>query len=73
MTTLVSVTERDHLDVAVDDPLAAFSGALTEAGLTIEACRQATTSDVKALDSSWAKRLGIPKRRPAWLLVARQP
>ena len=34
--------------------------------------RAATAADVVALGSSWAKRVGIPARRPAWLLTARK-
>lgn len=32
--------------------------------------RLASEPDVTGLGSSWAKRLRIPKNRPAWLLVA---
>jgi hypothetical protein len=69
---LVSLTERDHL--RVDGPLALerFACALREAGMCVETCREATAADVEALGSTWAKRLGIPRRRPAWLLVARK-
>jgi hypothetical protein len=67
---LVSVTERDHLRVDAAQPLEQFARALGEAGLCVDACRQATVEDVEALHSSWAKRLGIPGRRPAWLLRA---
>jgi len=33
----------------------------------------ASAVDVRDLGSSWAKRLGIPTRRPAWWLTARLP
>jgi hypothetical protein len=64
------VTERDHLEVN-GQPLERFAVALCEAGLSIEACREATTADVEALGSTWAKRLGVPRQRPAFVLVAR--
>jgi hypothetical protein len=64
------VTERDHLGGDAQEPLAQFASALGEAGLCIAECRQATVEDVAALNSSWAKRLGVPRRRPAWLLAA---
>jgi hypothetical protein len=75
---LVSLTERDRPVVgaeygAGEDPLRAFRRALSEVGLTTRDCRLATPADVADLDSSWAKRLGVPSRRPAWRLVARRP
>jgi hypothetical protein len=75
---LVSLTERDRSAVGVQycaskDPLAAFSRALGEVGLDTRDCRLATPLEVADLGSSWAKRLGMPSRRPAWRLVARLP
>ena len=69
---MVSLTERDAPgfgDTAITGPeaLSAFAAALRQAGMDI-ACREATAEDV--VDSSWAKRLGIPRRRTAWVLVA---
>ncbi len=65
---LVSLTERDHLAYE-GSGLERFACALREAGLRVK-LRQATQWDVAQLGSSWAKRLGIPERRPAWLLLA---
>jgi hypothetical protein len=75
---LVSLTERDRFAVgaqygASKSPLTAFSRALDDVGLDTRVCRLATPLDVADLGSSWAKRLGIPSRRPAWRLVARLP
>jgi len=75
---LISVTEREttHLgkrfpsSSALLDP---FTQALCEAGLAVEECRPALATDVAQLGSTWAKRLGIPHWRPAWLLRARYP
>ena len=72
---LVSVTERDAAVVpdasrrgaAVLEP---FECALREAGLEAAKCHAATAMEVADSGSSWAKRLGIPERRPAWVLVA---
>ena len=78
MQVLVSVTERDApaLGVRADQGAALldpFRRVLLEAGLERAACRPVTAADVAALGSTWAKRLGIPARRPAWLLTARRP
>jgi hypothetical protein len=75
---MVSLVERDapalrgHVDRggALLEPLA---GAFQAAGLSVTAWRAATAVDVADLGSSWAKRLGIPARRPAWLLTATKP
>ena len=47
-----------------------FAGALEAAGLGVVDRHVATAADVADLGSSWAKRLGIPTRRPAWSLAA---
>jgi hypothetical protein len=71
---VASVTERDGLTPSPGDGalLRPFAQALLEAGLERIACRAVTAADVAALDSTWAKRLGIPARRPATLLTARR-
>jgi hypothetical protein len=74
---LISVTEREttHLGKrfpctsAIFDP---FKRALSEAHLEVLECRPASANDAEQLGSTWAKRLGIPRRRPAWLLTARR-
>jgi hypothetical protein len=71
----VSVTDRDASvlqGAALDSarPLDRFARALCEAGLRIQACRTATDAEVDELGSTWAKRLGIPRRRAATVLVA---
>ena len=69
---LTSIVERDHVAApSAESPLAAFAHALSEAGLSVVEHRPALAADVEASGSAWAKRLGIPSRRPAWLLVAR--
>lgn len=67
LRSLLSVTPRDgmelgHLDDAGLDALMARWAA---AGWTTLEARRATAADVAASGSSWAKRLGIPGRRPA--------
>jgi hypothetical protein len=69
----VSVTERDHLCVDRSTALERFASALSVAGLHVESCRNASEDDVQALGSSWARRLGIPRRRAASILAARKP
>jgi len=74
---LVSVVARDapalgsraESGVALLDR---FACALRSAGMDVVDRREATAADVVDLESSWAKRLGIPTRRPAWLLTARK-
>ena len=77
MRVLVSVTPRDGPAVGEGFPsgpdvLAPFAAALSAAGLEQLTIRAATSDDVAALGSTWAKRLGVPARRPAWLLTARR-
>jgi hypothetical protein len=68
---MVSLTERDGLAATGEQALWGFARRATEAGLTVEELRPVTAEDVEQLGSSWAKRLGIPRRRPAWLLHAK--
>jgi hypothetical protein len=74
---LVSLTDRDVPalgDVVSRNPdtLAAFRGALAAVGVQIERCVEPTQVEVDALASSWAKRLGVPSRRPACYVIARR-
>jgi hypothetical protein len=72
---LVSVVERDTNALgatytggaALLEPL---EHALSAASLFVADPRIATHADVAYHHSSWAKRLGIPARRPAWTLTA---
>ena len=66
----MSLTERDHIEHD-GTGLERFDCALREAGLGVK-LRPACEANVAPLGSSWAKRLGIPKRRPAWVLVAKK-
>jgi hypothetical protein len=64
---MVSLTEHDGFAVTGSAALTAFADAL---GLQVVEFRAATESDI---DSAWARRLGIPRRRSAWVLVAEKP
>jgi hypothetical protein len=72
---LVSVVERDTNALgatytgraALLEPL---EHAFSAAGLCVDDPCVATHADVAYHHSSWAKRLGIPARRPAWTLTA---
>jgi hypothetical protein len=70
---LASIIERDgvaqDVGAALLDP---FAHALRDAGLRVTGKRAATAADVAELGSRWARRLGIPERRPAWRLTARR-
>jgi len=69
---LASLVERDNLlEVGGAALLQPMEQALRAAGLSRTYLSQATNADVVGLGSSWAKRLGIPDRRPAWFLSAR--
>jgi 16S rRNA (adenine(1408)-N(1))-methyltransferase len=56
-----SITERTQLDL-VD--------AYARYGLTVTDVRPATSDDVAASHSTWGKRLGVGRNRPAWRLSA---
>jgi 16S rRNA (adenine(1408)-N(1))-methyltransferase len=69
---LLSVTPRDAangLTLLDCDEVARLWGAYARLGITIATARLATSDDVDVLGSSWARRLGIPDQREAWLLV----
>jgi 16S rRNA (adenine(1408)-N(1))-methyltransferase len=70
---LVSLTPRDMPALgalAVDQPLVVLARSLEGAGLEVAGPRAVTADDLASLRSSWARRLGIPTRRPATLLEA---
>jgi 16S rRNA (adenine(1408)-N(1))-methyltransferase len=73
---MLSVTDRDSalglpvLDARSLEALAATYRAL---GFTPIEARAATPDDVHELGSGWARRLDIPRRRPAWYLRLRAP
>ena len=75
---LVSVVERDLPALGLHSNPAAgvltrFESAVQTAGLRVGECRPARREDVVQLGSSWAKRLGVPERRPAWFLSTETP
>jgi 16S rRNA (adenine(1408)-N(1))-methyltransferase len=73
---LVSITDRDLATGALPlggDAILALGAAYTAAGFAAVAVREATQIDVEETGSTWAKRLGIPGRRDAWLLHACRP
>jgi 16S rRNA (adenine(1408)-N(1))-methyltransferase len=53
---------------AVDD----LGERLAAHGLQSGEVREAVESDVRALSSGWARRLGIPGSRPAWIIRLRR-
>jgi 16S rRNA (adenine(1408)-N(1))-methyltransferase len=73
LSMLLSVTEQDRGGGVepIDEPTL---GALIEAyrgyGLVVAEARLATPDDITAAHSTWAKRLGVGRMRPAWLLRA---
>ena len=74
LTALVSVTARDGLGlVAMDEPGAAaeLADRWANHGLDLVSLCPATEADVAATRSSWARRLGVGRARPAWSIVLR--
>lgn len=70
---VLSVVPSDHLPglPLLDPPAArALAERYAAAGLPVRGLRSLTTDDVAGLGSTWAKRLGIPERRPAWSIEA---
>jgi 16S rRNA (adenine(1408)-N(1))-methyltransferase len=72
---LISSSAKDrpaaNAVIATERDLAPLVAGLESAGLRVVECRPAVESDVKRLSSGWGKRLGIPRRRAAWLVRAR--
>ena len=76
LRVLVSIEDRDRaaIGASVGDPgLDTFAASLGAVGLEVVERRDVTAEDMTAIRSSWARRLGIPSRRSARLLVARMP
>jgi hypothetical protein len=76
LRVLLSIEDRDRAAIggSVADPdLDGFAAALESAGLEVVRWRDVAAKDMAAIRSSWARRLGIPSRRSAGLLVARRP
>jgi hypothetical protein len=62
LVLFLSELDRAQVDALVDRLI----------GLTLIEVREARESDVTELSSGWAKRLGIPGSRPAWVIRLRQ-
>lgn len=75
LTALVSVTPRDGLELgAMDEPGAAnqLAGRWANHGLQLASVCPATDAEVAATRSTWARRLGVGRSRPAWRVVLRR-
>ena len=73
---LTSVLPWDMANVGADlgiTDLAVMADALEDAGLLVTVQRPVTPADLGSMRSSWARRLGVPERRPAQLLEAHRP
>lgn len=76
LRALVSVTPTDRVPgtLTLDEArVGRLVDCLTAAGWRVREARAATAADVVATGSSWAKRLGVPTRRPAWVLDLQPP
>jgi len=75
VTLLLSLTERDHvagMATLDDDAVARLACRYVVYRLSLIEGHPATTAEVTASHSTWAKRLGAGARRPAWLLRFRR-
>jgi 16S rRNA (adenine(1408)-N(1))-methyltransferase len=75
LTGLVSVTPRDGLGLDASDELLEanqLAGRWANHGLQLVSVCPATEDDVAATRSTWARRLGVGRARPAWRVVLRR-
>ena len=77
LRVILSVVERDRIQgtAALDGQGAADVVARiaeTNVGLVAEPAQEATQADIAASHSTWAKRLGAGRSRPAWLMQFRR-
>ncbi len=78
LNALVSVTPRDGLELgaseAMDAPgaLNQLAGRWADHGLQLVSVCPATETEVTATRSTWARRLGVGRSRPAWRVVLRR-
>jgi 16S rRNA (adenine(1408)-N(1))-methyltransferase len=72
LNLLLSLTERDlrlGRHALADAEVTRLAHGLAAGRFAVCHARPATSEDVGRMDSSWAKRLGIPHQRPAWVIV----
>jgi 16S rRNA (adenine(1408)-N(1))-methyltransferase len=75
LEALLSVAAADGVrdyDQLTDQSLTCMAGAYRALGLECVEIRPANDTDVERLSSSWARRLGIPDRRDAWVVSFRR-
>jgi hypothetical protein len=73
LRVLLSVAPRDGMPIAQLDArsVAELVHGYETTGWSVTEARRARAADISTIGSSWARRLGIPVRREAWLLHAR--
>ena len=72
LSLLLSLTDRDlglGRQPLADAEVTRLAHAFAAGRFAVRVARPATADDVLRLDSSWAKRLGIPLQRPAWVIA----
>jgi 16S rRNA (adenine(1408)-N(1))-methyltransferase len=75
LSALVSVTPRDGLELgSLDKPGDAIelAGRWAIHGLQLASLCPATEAETVASHSTWARRLGVGRTRPAWRVILRQ-
>lgn len=73
---VVSIVPSDERAIgasARDGGLTTLARSLRQAGLQVAPPRALEVEDLREVRSSWARRLGIPGRRPATILTAGRP
>jgi 16S rRNA (adenine(1408)-N(1))-methyltransferase len=76
VSVVVSILPTDEHAIGAatsEGDLTALAASLERAGLQIRTPRAIEPEDLHELKSSWARRLGVPARRAATLLVAARP
>lgn len=72
LRVLWSLTDRERgIGLPAFDPVE-LRDRLDAVGFELEELREATAAEIAATGSSWAKRLGVGRRRPATCLQARR-
>ncbi|HVM31181.1 MAG TPA: hypothetical protein VM305_10505 [Candidatus Limnocylindrales bacterium] len=69
MLSIDGVDSSAGLPLTTAQSMGDLAARYANIGLGCRELRPASDDDVERLGSSWARRLGIPRRRPAWLLT----
>jgi hypothetical protein len=68
VVALVSSIDRDRLPIRLPDDVVAAEPAYAAAGLTLLEVRAALGDEIRAIGTTWTKRLAIGRGRPAFIV-----